>query len=93
MEFANFWVFILLFLPFICEKFCPQKRMAIYFPHFEFTKKINKDNLLKFFILFFTILALSNPYTKKEIIQENKGDAIVLSIDSSGSMAEIINFK
>jgi len=93
VEFANFWVFILLFLPFICEKFCPQKRMAIYFPHFEFTKKINKDNLLKFFILFFTILALSNPYTKKEIIQENKGDAIVLSIDSSGSMAENNKFE
>ena len=93
MEFANLWVFLLLFLPFICEKFCPPKRMAIYFPHFEFTSKINKDNLLKFFILFFTILALSNPYTKKEIIQKNKGDAIILSIDSSGSMDEMNKFK
>lgn len=93
MEFANFWVFFLLLLPFICEKFCPEKRMAIFFPHFEFTKKINKDNLFKFFILFFAILALSNPYIKKEIIQENKGDAIVLSIDSSGSMAQNNKFE
>ena len=93
MEFAYPWVLLFLILYFICDKFCPEKRMAIYFPHFEFTSKINKDNLLKFFILFFTLLALSNPYIKKEIIQQNKGDGIVLSIDSSGSMAENNKFE
>ena len=93
MEFAYPWVFLFLILYFICEKFCPEKRMAIFFPHFEYTKTINKDNILKFFIVFFTLLALSNPYTKKEIIQQNKGDAIVLSIDSSGSMAENNKFQ
>ena len=93
MEFSYPWVFLLLILYFVCEKFCPLKRMAIYFPHFEFTKKINKDSLLKFFILFFTLLALSNPYTVKQIIQTNKGDAIVLDIDSSGSMDEDGKFK
>jgi len=93
VEFAYPWVLLFLILYFICIKFCPEKRIAIYFPHFEFTSKINKDNLLKFFILFFTLLALSNPYIKKEIIQQNKGDAIVLSIDSSGSMAEANKFE
>jgi len=93
VEFSCPWVFLLFILYFVCEKFCPLKRMAIYFPHFEFTKKINKDSLLKFFILFFTLLALSNPYTVKQIIQTNKGDAIVLDIDSSGSMDEDGKFK
>jgi len=93
VEFAYPWVLLFIILYFICEKFCPEKRMAIYFPHFEFTSKVNKDNLLKFFILFFSLLALSNPYIKKEIIQKNKGDAIVLSIDSSGSMAEMNKFE
>jgi Ca-activated chloride channel family protein len=67
--------------------------MAIYFPHFEYTKKIDKDSILKFFIIFFTLLALSNPHITKEIIQENKGDGIVLSIDSSGSMMENNKFE
>ena len=93
MEFSYPWVFLLLIVYFVCEKFCPLKRMAIYFPHFEYTKKINKESLLKFFIIFFTLLALSNPYTIKEIIQTNKGDAIVLDIDSSGSMDEDNKFK
>jgi len=88
LEFSYPWVFIFLIFYFICEKFCPEKKLAIFFPHFEYTKKLNKDNILRFFIIFFSLLALSNPYIKKEIIQENKGDAIVLDIDSSGSMAE-----
>ena len=62
--------------------------MAIYFPHFEFTKTIDRETILKLTILFSLLLALSNPYISKEIIQENKGDAIVLSIDSSGSMKQ-----
>jgi len=93
LEFSNLWVFLFLILYFICEKFCPLKQMAIYFPHFEYTKKIDKNSLLKFFIIFFTLLALSNPHITKEIIQENKGDGIVLSIDSSGSMMENNKFE
>lgn len=93
MDFEYPWVFLFLILYFICEKFCPEKRIAIFFPHFEYTKRLNKDNILKFFILLFSILALSNPYIKKEIVQINKGDAIVLSIDSSGSMSESDKFE
>jgi len=93
LEFSNLWVFLFLILYFICEKFCPLKQMAIYFPHFEYTKKIDKNSILKFFIIFFTLLALSNPHITKEIIQENKGDGIVLSIDSSGSMMENNKFE
>ena len=93
MEFGYPWVFLILILYFICEKFCPLKQMAIFFPHFDYTKRVNKDNLLKFFIIFFTLLALSNPYTKQVIVQKNKGDGIVLSIDSSGSMEENNKFK
>ena len=93
MDFSYPWIFLFLLLYFICEKFCPEKRLAIFFPHFEYTKKINTDNILKFFILFFALFALSNPYIEKEIIQTNKGDAIVLDIDSSGSMSENNKFE
>ncbi len=92
MECANLWVFLLLILYIICEKFCHQKQLAIYFPHFEYINPINRDSLLKFFIIFFSLLAMCNPYTKKQITQTNKGDAIVLAIDSSGSMAEYGKF-
>jgi Ca-activated chloride channel family protein len=92
LEFGNLWVF-LLFIPFfLCYRFCPEKRVAIYFPHFSMTKKLNSDFWLKFFIFAFILFALSNPYIKKEIIQINKGDDIVLSIDSSGSMAQFNKF-
>ena len=93
MEFGNLWVFSFLILYFICNKFCPMKQLGIYFPHFEYVSKIDKTSLLKFFIFFFVICALSNPYFQKEIIQENKGDSIVLSIDSSGSMREYNKFE
>jgi Ca-activated chloride channel family protein len=93
LEFENLWLFLFLILYFICEKFCPAKQIAIYFPHFEYTKKIDKNYLLRFFIIFFTLLALSNPYIAKEIVQINKSDAIVLSIDSSGSMDENNKFE
>lgn len=92
LEFGNWWVFLLLILFFICYKFCPEKRVAIYFPHFSMTKKLNSDFWLKFLIFTSILFALSNPYIKKEIIQTNKGDDIVLSIDSSGSMAQFNKF-
>jgi len=92
LEFGNWWVFLLLLLFFICYKFCPEKRIAIYFPHFSMTKKLNSDFWLKFFIFTSILFALSNPYIKKEIIQTNKGDDIVLSIDSSGSMVQFNKF-
>jgi Ca-activated chloride channel family protein len=93
LEFGNLWVFLLLILFFICYRFCPEKRVAIYFPHFSMTKKLNSDFWLKFFIFTSILFALSNPYIKKEIIQTNKGDAIVLSIDSSGSMSQFNKFE
>jgi len=93
VEFGNAWVFLLLLLYFVCYKFCPIKKTAIYFPHFEFVQKIDKNNILKFLIFFFVVLALSNPYKKKYIIQKNLGDSIVLAIDSSGSMQYFDKFK
>jgi Ca-activated chloride channel family protein len=93
LEFGNWWVFLLLILFFICYKFCPEKRVAIYFPHFSMTKKLNSDFWLKFLIFTSILFGLSNPYIKKEIIQTNKGDDIVLSIDSSGSMAQFNKFE
>ena len=83
--------FLFLFLYFICNKLCPRARIAIFFPHFEYHRS-TKESLLKFFIFFFAILALSSPYSIKNIIQIDKGDAIVLSIDSSGSMQEFNKF-
>jgi len=93
LEFGNLWVFFLLPLFFICYRFCPEKRVAIYFPHFSMTKKLNSDFWLKFLIIASILTALSNPYIKKEIIQTNKGDDIVLSIDSSGSMRQFHKFE
>ena len=93
LEFGNLWVFSFLILFFICYKFCPEKRIAIYFPHFSMTKKFNNDFWLKFLIFTSILTALSNPYIKKEIIQTNNGDDIVLTIDSSGSMAQFHKFE
>jgi len=92
MEITYPWVFLLLIIYFMCEKYCYPIRMAILFPHFEFSNKIVSDRFLRFFIIFFSLCALSNPYIKKEFIQDNKGYAIVLSIDSSGSMAQYNKF-
>ena len=93
LEFENLWVFSFLILFFICYRFCPERRIAIYFPHFSMTKKFNNDFWLKFLIIFSILTALSNPYIKKEIIQTNNGDDIVLTIDSSGSMAQFHKFE
>lgn len=93
LEFGNLWVFSFLILFFICYRFCPERRIAIYFPHFSMTKKFNNDFWLKFLIIFSILTALSNPYIKKEIIQTNNGDDIVLTIDSSGSMAQFHKFE
>lgn len=57
------------------------------------TKKFNNDFWLKFLIFTSILTALSNPYIKKEIIQTNNGDDIVLTIDSSGSMAQFHKFE
>jgi len=92
LEITYPWVFLIFIFYFICEKYCPPSRMAIYFPHFEFTNKMPTDRWLRALIVFSLLTALSNPYIHKEFIQNNKGDAIVLSIDSSGSMAEYDKF-
>jgi len=93
LEFGNLWVFLLLVIFFLCHRFCPEKRIAVYFPHFSMTKKFNSDFWLKFLIIASILTALSNPYIKKEIIQTNNGDDIVLNIDSSGSMQQFNKFK
>ena len=89
MRFENPLIFSTLIFYFICEKFCRKREIALYFPHFYFLRTfINKEKILKFLILFFAVLSASNPYIPKEIEYYNKGDSIVLSIDSSGSMAD-----
>jgi len=92
LEFGNWWVFLLLLLFFICYKFCPEKRIAIYFPHFSMTKKLNSDFWLKFFI--FTSILLSCQIIKSYFFPINFcGNTFNdLSIDSSGSMAQFNKF-
>ena len=92
-SFQTPWVF-LLFLPFILSYFFFEKERATYYmPHF-YTKlqgSFSQSKIvpfLRWLILFFVIVALSDPL-QTQTVQTEKHNAldIVLSLDTSGSMS------
>jgi len=84
-EYPLFLVLPILYI--VCYKLCPPKRAAILFPHVEYASKLTSNYILQFLIIVCSAIALANPYIPITSIDYKNSDAIVLSIDSSGSMA------
>ncbi len=86
---------LLLVIPFLlCFKYCKPKKMALLFPNTTLLQKATQKSrfaltLLKFLILFLTIIAIASPIKQDEIVnKEDKGYEISLILDASGSMRE-----
>ena len=93
------YAFLLFILYFICELFCKQKINTVYFSNLKMLKtatqkQISIIKILKYLILFFIVLSLSNPIIKNELKLENsEGYEISLILDASGSMHEDDRFN
>lgn len=92
-SFVHPWYFLLLGLFFLSERLFVRKKSAFYMPS-NFSKLEDKSTksrwlyVLKWLILFFTIVALCTPVIQKKV-QTKKDNAIdmVLCLDASGSMS------
>jgi Ca-activated chloride channel family protein len=89
--------FLLLIIPIfiICSIFCKAKIPTYIIPHLNIFeqnqyKSIIFISILKYLVIFSSIIALSSPYKKlnTQIIKKD-GIDIVLSLDTSGSMKEL----
>lgn len=89
--------FLLLIIPIfiICSIFCKAKIPTYIIPHLNIFeqnqyKSVIFISILKYLIIFSSIIALSSPYKKlnTQIIKKD-GIDIVLSLDTSGSMKEL----
>jgi len=92
-EFPFFLILIPLFI--ICSIYCKAKIPTYIIPHlaiFENSKhkSVLLINLLKYFVVIGSVIALSSPYKQLNTqIIKNDGIDIVLSLDTSGSMKEL----
>jgi Ca-activated chloride channel family protein len=88
------WVFILLILFVICAKWCPERTLAIYFPHIHnlMAPSVGKSSwlaLLKWLGIVLAVTALASPVITKSYTNSKKeGRDIVLVLDSSDSMRQ-----
>ncbi|MEA2050562.1 MAG: VWA domain-containing protein [Campylobacterota bacterium] len=89
------YVFLILILFIICDKYCKAKAQSYYFPHINLYSSIKGSNntiikLLKYITILFAIIALASPIKELNIINNKKdGLDIVLSLDTSGSMRQV----
>ena len=94
MQFSFEHPLFLLLLPFVlCFIICKKSTASRYLPRLDWIPKkerlININTLLKIAISTLAIFALSSPFTYASISPSQKfGRAIVLALDSSGSMRE-----
>ncbi len=92
------FAFIILILFIICNRWCKQRGISIYFPNMKMLQKASKKssfvvNALKFLIVILLVTALSSPVKEDELIVKNdKGYEISLILDASGSMSEYNKF-
>jgi Ca-activated chloride channel family protein len=88
------FVFILLILFLLIDKFFKQNNEAIIMPHIKLMKKAdnNISNIIlisKYSAIIFLIISLASPVVENKIVNNNSdGYNIGLIIDSSGSMQE-----
>ncbi len=92
------YLFVLVALFFICEKFCKAKRQRLILPNIPMLKKVAHKqslliNVLKLFMVALLVTALASPIKEDEVvIQNDKGYEISLLLDASGSMEQYNKF-
>ena len=86
------FVFLLLILFFVCEKWCKPKGVSFYFPNMAMLQQVAKKGqvflkLLKILTVVALVTALASPVTEDDVVVKNdKGYEISLILDASGSM-------
>ena len=92
------YLFVLVALFFICEKFCKAKRQRLIMPNIPMLKKVAQKqslliNVLKLLMVALLVTALASPIKEDEIVVQNdKGYEISLLLDASGSMEQYSKF-
>ncbi len=92
------YLFVLVALFFICERFCKAKRQRLIMPNMPMLKKAAQTqslliNMLKFLMVALLVTALASPIRQDEIVVQNdKGYEISLLLDASGSMEQYNKF-
>ena len=92
------FVFLLLLLFVVCERFCQQKRQQLMLPNLPMLKQVAKKqnifvNLLKMLMVVLLVTALASPIKEDEVVVQNdKGYEISLLLDASGSMEQYNKF-
>ena len=92
------YLFVLVALFFICEKFCKAKRQRLILPNMPMLKKVAQKqsiliNTLKLLMVVLLVTALASPIKEDEVvIQNDKGYEISLLLDASGSMEQYKKF-
>ncbi len=88
------WLFLLILLYLICEKWCPARLETILFPGADRLADIVKSRptgkkWMRFLTFTLLVTALASPVIKDEVVLErDKGYEISLILDASGSMAQ-----
>ncbi len=90
----------LLFIPYIlCKLFCKKSLVGLYFSNIRVLEEISKktrdyQKYLEFLIVFYLVLAIANPVSKKNYENENSlGHEILINIDASDSMNQDNRFN
>ncbi len=92
------YLFLLVALFFICEKFCKAKRQQLILPNMPMLKKVAQKqsiliNAMKLLMVALLVTALASPIKEDEIVvQKDKGYEISLLLDASGSMEQYNKF-
>ena len=90
--------FVLLFLFFVCSKWCRPKGISIYFPNMPMLQKAVKKSqwfltTLKTLAFVALVIAMASPVKQDDVVVKNdKGYEISLILDASGSMKEYNKF-
>jgi len=88
------YAFVIIFIFWICARWCPARTQAIYFPHVRSLLAVGGGrsrllDFLKWFGIVSLLIALASPVITKEYKDTKKrGRDIMLVIDSSGSMRQ-----
>ncbi len=93
------FVFLILLLFIVCEKFCKAKKQQLIMPNLPMLKKVaQKQSFLvqgvKALMFLLLIIALASPIKEDEVVVQNdKGYEISLLLDASGSMEQYDKFE
>ena len=93
------FVFLILLLFIVCEKFCKAKRQQLIMPNLPMLKKVaQKQSFLvqgvKALMFLLLVIALASPIKEDEVVVQNdKGYEISLLLDASGSMEQYDKFE